>query len=106
MGSPSKGRYDRLLYNQLGVYKTMSYNGWANYETWNVALWLDNDPISYHYAKIAKDYNHYRELKVTRTGDGVSLWDPILDTKQLDDKIKELKPCLTHEVTLNDYLGA
>lgn len=22
----------------------MSYNGYANYETWNVALWLDNDP--------------------------------------------------------------
>lgn len=84
----------------------MTYNGWANYETWNVALWLDNDPISYHYAKIAKDYNHYRELKVTRTGDGVSLWDPILDTKELDHKIKELKPCLTDEVTLNDYLGA
>ena len=20
-----------------------SYNGWKNYETWNVALWLDND---------------------------------------------------------------
>ena len=106
MGSPSKGRHNRLLHNKLGVYKTMSYNGWANYETWNVALWLDNDPISYHYAKIAKNYEHYRNLKITRTGDGVSLWDPILDTKQLDDKIKELKPCLTDEVTLNDYLGA
>lgn len=21
----------------------MSYNGWDNYETWNVALWLGND---------------------------------------------------------------
>jgi hypothetical protein len=25
------------------------YNGWSNYETWNVALWLDNDEGSYHY---------------------------------------------------------
>ena len=26
-----------------------SYNGWKNYETWNVALWLDNDQGSYNY---------------------------------------------------------
>ena len=23
------------------------YNGWKNYETWNVALWIDNDRGSY-----------------------------------------------------------
>jgi hypothetical protein len=26
----------------------MSYNGWKNYETWNVALWVDNDQGSYY----------------------------------------------------------
>lgn len=25
------------------------YNGWTNYETWCVALWLDNDQGSYNY---------------------------------------------------------
>jgi len=25
------------------------YNGWANYETWTVSLWLDNEEHSYHY---------------------------------------------------------
>jgi len=26
-----------------------TYNGWTNYETWNVALWIDNDHGSYSY---------------------------------------------------------
>jgi hypothetical protein len=25
------------------------YNGWANYETWVVKLWLDNEEASYRY---------------------------------------------------------
>jgi len=29
----------------------MSYNGWANYETWAVVLWLDNDEGSYRYCR-------------------------------------------------------
>lgn len=27
----------------------MSYNGWSNYETWAVKLWLDNEYGSYSY---------------------------------------------------------
>ena len=25
------------------------YNGWTNYETWNVKLWMDNEEGSYRY---------------------------------------------------------
>lgn len=25
----------------------MSYNGWSNWETWNVALWIDNEEDFY-----------------------------------------------------------
>jgi hypothetical protein len=33
-----------------------TYNGWTNYETWNVALWIDNDQSSYTYwREIAKE---------------------------------------------------
>ena len=32
------------------------YNGWTNYETWNVKLWMDNDEGSYHhYGELAQD---------------------------------------------------
>lgn len=26
----------------------LEYNGWANYETWNYKLWLDNDQSTYN----------------------------------------------------------
>tara|TARA_S200002703_G_scaffold140683_1_gene132065 strand:- start:753 stop:1139 length:387 start_codon:yes stop_codon:yes gene_type:complete len=29
------------------VYKKNEYNGWKNYETWNVVLWINNDKIFY-----------------------------------------------------------
>ena len=28
---------------------TKTYNGWTNYETWNVKLWMDNEQGSYSY---------------------------------------------------------
>src|SRR5438445_11213964 len=28
---------------------TTTYNGWANYETWAVRLWMDNDEGTYNY---------------------------------------------------------
>jgi hypothetical protein len=44
------------------------YNGWTNYETWLVALWLDNDEGSYnemHYmARHSKDvYSLMEQIK-------------------------------------------
>lgn len=34
----------------------MSYNGYVNYETWNVSLWLDNEQGSYNrYVNLAYD---------------------------------------------------
>jgi hypothetical protein len=32
------------------------YNGWTNYETWNVALWIDNSGgMQHHFAERAQD---------------------------------------------------
>jgi hypothetical protein len=33
----------------MSTEKDTTYNGWTNYETWNVALWLDNEQDSSDY---------------------------------------------------------
>jgi len=41
-----------------------TYNGWANYETWNAALWIGNDEFLYNTAKAC----------VTFCGDSETPW--------------------------------
>lgn len=36
------------------------YNGWGNYETWTVSLWLDNDQHNYRYWR-AEAQRHLKE---------------------------------------------
>jgi hypothetical protein len=33
-----------------------TYNGWATYETWNVALWIQNDEFLYNTAKACVEF--------------------------------------------------
>jgi hypothetical protein len=37
------------------------YNGWTNYETWAVALWIGNEPGSYEYWEREQAAECYRE---------------------------------------------
>ena len=44
------------------------YNGWSNYETWLVALWLNNDEASYNAlealrAEAESDYSKAEQLE-------------------------------------------
>ena len=76
----------------------MEYNGFKNEATWNVALHLGNDFGWYQIAKAVKRYPQpflsfrkqvWESFNTTMTSDGVSLWSDDLDTKELDDAIKE-----------------
>ena len=74
----------------------MTYNGYANYETWNAALWIGNDEFLYNTAKACVTYCGDNETPWTKfvrcmmegqigrmlgaTGDGVAWNDPAIDT--------------------------
>ena len=70
------------------------FNGWASYETWNVALWLQNDESMY---EVAKHYSTFDSL-IPRleyrfgqmTPDGVRWMDGRIDTDELDEMLAEM----------------
>jgi hypothetical protein len=70
-------------------------NGWKNYETWNVSLWISNDERWYRMACACED--SYAEFcarmayhGITRTPDGVDLQHPDLDIPALNQVIEEI----------------
>jgi hypothetical protein len=72
--------------------KTETYNGWANYETWNVALWIQNDEALYN---IARRYDNYFQFAKhiwfdSTTPDGVCYTDPKLDWDELNEMLTDL----------------
>lgn len=68
-------------------------NGWKNWETWNVALWIGNDEGLY---SLAKDCRSYKEFQCSisnlssETPDGASWIHEDLDIEALDEMIEEL----------------
>ena len=45
------------------------YNGWTNYETWAVALWIGNEPGSYEYWEHDQAEDCYRAAVKAQLGD-------------------------------------
>lgn len=71
------------------------YNGWTNYETWNVALWVSNDESFYAIAKGHKTWDDFASTMIDGWGSNTTpdhvAWDlPCLDRKELNEFISDL----------------
>ena len=74
--------------------RDVEYNGWTNYETWNVGLWLGGDEGLYDIARRALDYDHLIEMLSCIgsevTGDGVRWDDPKVNAVEIDEMLEEM----------------
>ena len=67
----------------------MSYNGWTNWETWNVAMWIGNDEMFNRLMTqgAKNDWEQFKALAmqfgITKTPDGVSFEDPKVNQDEL-----------------------
>lgn len=43
-----------------------TYNGWANYETWNVSLWIQNNQFLYNTAVACVEFKSANEQPYTK----------------------------------------
>ena len=71
-----------------------TFNGWANWETWNVALWIQNDQSIYDAARRSRNYQdlvaELREFGRKETPDGCRWDDPAIDGLAICQMMDEL----------------
>ena len=68
-----------------------TYNGWKNWATWNVALWVQNDQVFYNIARGCDSYVQWlRNVSIGETPDGANLFGKELDVRALDKMILDL----------------
>lgn len=66
----------------------MAYNGWKNYDTWNVMLWINNDPFLYSVRRSTQDYDDFLSV-ILETGnlytpDGVPWFGSEIDRDEIN----------------------
>jgi len=69
------------------------YNGWRNYQTWNVALWIDNDEGLHELAQECGSYEKLVELLTEEldnhyTPDGVPWKDSAIDVEEVNKMLE------------------
>ena len=77
-----------------------TYNGWKNYNTWNIALWIQNDEALYnealnHVRQDGADYTKFAmklrdHYGIMQTPDGVAYLGDDLDIEALNEMLAEL----------------
>ena len=70
-----------------------TYNGWADYTTWNCALWINNEPTIYNLAAECVDYAEFLyEMQVMcgfhATPDGADYGEA--DYDEMNELIQEI----------------
>ena len=68
------------------------FNGWTNYETWNVALWIGNDEGLYNFARRCYSYQDFinRFGDDSETPDGVRFNDPSINHIEMDEMFEDM----------------
>jgi hypothetical protein len=71
-----------------------TYNGYANYATWNVSMFLTSDEGLYNLVKRFDSWevckNALESFGLAETCDNISFDDPDLDINELDEMLAEL----------------
>ena len=82
----------------------MAYNGWKNYETLNVSLWLDNDQGTQSFV-IKTAQQCYDDAKADRHSTREEVARVHL-ADQLKDYVEEMNPLASDASMFSDLLGA
>ena len=72
------------------------YNGWSDWTTWNVSLWIRNDECYYNIAKDCKDYMDFLyEMQYMigsfATPDGAAWGEANIE--EMNEVIEEISDC-------------
>ena len=70
------------------------YNGWRNYQTWNVALYIQNEYSFYQIARGCTNYDEWlnktRGIRKGATADGVMWNDPRVSRFEINQMLRGL----------------
>lgn len=67
---------------------TEKHNGYSNYETWNIVLWLDNDESFNSIAQSCNNYDEFkRKIAIGGTPDSVSWWNTAANIEEINQTI-------------------